>query len=347
MNRTLIRSVAFKKNPLDKIDSSSINSMDQILSILEFQGKKQEDPSVVFGKDIVKYKAVRYLNDKHILARDHRIWLDTKAKLNEFFVDSLNDYDSYMKVKQDDTSHYSKLAEMFVKNDLGCIQSLDKPFNSMMRVKNTKVDYGLPQLLVPPASHRKSDNPFTISTNLMKRDLNILAFLPNDPAIVRMIQRHQQLQGKSHISPKFFNALLESYSLEGQILFRILLKRLLASKFHDNDKVVTRFSSGNFYKIKIIVGSSSNVFTRLNSLRDYKRALQSLHTTDYNRLLTDNFNVYFAFLYRERRQATLDWFESFLKYYADNEIYEDFRYNEAMNDFRHLIEPEVKPIRIK
>lgn len=181
----------------------------------------------------------------------------------------------------------------------------------------------------------------------MKRDINILAFLPNDPAIVQMVHKHQQIQGKRPISPKLFNALLESYSLEGQLLFRILLKRLLASKFQDNDKIVARFTSGNFYKIKIIVGSSSNVYTRLNSLRDYKKALQSLHTTDYNRLLTDNFNVYFAFLYRERRQATLDWFESFLNYYADNEIYEDFRYREAMEDFKHLIEPDIKPIRLR
>ncbi|EGV66555.1 hypothetical protein PSN45_002838 [Yamadazyma tenuis] len=356
MIRTLIKNSSFKINPFEHLDSRSIQSMDKILSILNSKAEKQPDSNPIdkyerFGQQVFKYKIIRYLNDKNILARDSRIWRNTRSKYRDFFNDSIKDYNNYL--QQNIGRDYVGIAKFFIHHDLGCIHSLDKPLDTMLAVPDKEVDYGLPALKIPSAQAYTSHNPYMIigSLSSKKNNLYLLPFLVNHKKMVtHMVHRHQIKQDISLMPPELFHGLMEAYNYEGEVLYEILVKKFLASEPHysKDDFMENRFIT-NSNKVKVVVARQSNFPTRLSSLRDYKHTLNLLDNVNPSKVMINHFNIFLAMWFRTNRTSALKWLELLMKYYYTNQDIdlEDILYDQAIDDYEQLLKVDINRLDLR
>lgn len=318
--------------------------MDKVLGILNSTTSSEatSDQKVSFGKEIFKYKLIRYLNDKNILARDKRIWRNTKSKYIEFYGDSIIDYNQYCQVS--DGSNYRLLADFFINNDIGCIQSLDKPLNTMTAIADKEVDYQLPQFRIPAAQGYDTLNPYMIKSALplRKNQLYLLPFIiDNRTVVLEVIHRHQD----NPIPYPLFHSLMEVYKFEGEVLYDILIKKFL---LFSEDEILRSRLMIHANKIKVIASYHSNVLTRLTSLRDYKTSLGRVDIDNPTKIMINNFNIYLAMAFRARRQSVLDWLTNLIAHYKTQPdiLLEDELYDIAIANISEIFEPEVKPLDI-
>lgn len=356
MNR-FVRTLAtsrqlYAKNPFDQVDVHSINAMDKILGILSStqQQSSQEDETVRFGKQIFEYKLIRYLNERHIIARDSRIWAGTRGKYKEFYRDSMEDYNKLTECTNND--NYLELVRKFVSNDIGCLQSMDNPMKKMILLAPKKIEYGFPPMNIPAAVPYYVDNKYLFqkSPNPKKNCLYLLPFLVNDPFVIRQVIQKYQAHNGILISPyPMINSLMEAQEYEGEVLFNILVKRAMYKhSVLRNDFIREKFLHQP-NKLKVILCHQAALISRIESYRLYKEALPKIQIMNTAKLMVNNFNRFLAVLYVAHRQPLLNWIEELMLYYNKNQkqIKDDVLYNHAMSYIDKLLEMDMPKIDLE
>lgn len=342
----------FQTNPFDNLDFNSIKSMDKVLGILNSTNVNppEEDERILLGKQIFEYKLTRYLNDKHIIGRDSRIWAGTKAKYKDFCRDSMEDYNNLTGCH--DNENYLGLMSKFLINDLGTIQSLEPVMNKMINLKFDPQEYQLPSLKIPAAYSYQSNNHYLINKalNTNKDPLYLLLVLINDPHVIERVIHWYQIRNNIPISPyPMINSLMESQEYEGEILFNILVRRLIFREDSlRNDHIRNKFLLQP-NRLKVIICHQSMILSRLLSFIDYKKSLSKVKPLNPVKLMVNNFHRFLASMFRFDRKFVLNWFSELMHYYNDHDhpINDDKLYTDALEYIDDLLKEDIPWIDFK
>lgn len=342
-----------KSNPFDKLDLNSISTMDKVLGILNSTNAKtpRDNERVLLGKQIFEYRLVRYLNERHIVASDSRIWTDTRAKYRDFVRDSMEDYNTWTKCYHNE--NYLKIMEFFLANDLGCVQSLESVISKMINLKPKKVNYGFPKLKIPAAFNYQVDNKFLLPgnpANSLEDTLYILPYIINDPLVVeRVIHRHQSRKKIPRTPYSMVTSLMESQEYEGEMLFSILVKsNMFKDKSLQNDFIREKFLTQS-HKLKAIVCHQSLLLSRLSSFNEYKACLPNIRVGNPSKLMVNQFDRYIALMFRIKRQKLLNWLYALMHYYNNNRsaFNDDKLYDDAIMYIKELVQLEMPKINLR